>query len=331
MSPVDVLVAGHVCLDLIPASARPLRPEPGSLTAVGPLAMRVGGCVGNTGLALAALGVGVEALATIGEDALGDIVLADLAAGGVEVRGIRRSSVAATSYSVVLEAPGQDRAFLHHTGANDLFAADDLLAARAPVVHVGYPSLLPALIADEGRALGTVLADVRAGGSVTSLDLAVVDRASAAGAANWDAILATVLAGTDVVSPSWDDLCSAWGVAPEWSRDAVEQVAARLLDLGAAVVAVSSGERGTLLATAGAERLAAAGKLLARDAWAWADRLLWTVPEPVEEIVTTTGAGDASTAGLLAGIVRGLGPDECLALAGATARAVLTGGRAEQS
>lgn len=329
MGSVDVLVAGHVCLDLIPASDRPLHPRPGSLTAVGRLGMRVGGCVGNTGLALAGLGVGVEAIATIGEDALGDIVLADLTAGGLDVGGIRRTPTAATSYSVVLEAPGQDRAFLHHTGANDVFAARDVRSARAPIVHVGYPPLLPALLADGGRDLADALGEVRASGSVTSLDLAVVDRASAAGAADWNAILTIVLAETDVVSPSWDDLCSAWGVAPEWSRETVEGFAARLLDLGAAVVAITSGERGTLLATAGASRLAAAGALLAQDAEAWADRMLWAVPAPVEQLVTTTGAGDASTAGLLAGIVRRLGPEESLALAGAAARAVLTGARAE--
>ncbi len=327
MSGTDVLVAGHVCLDLIPESARPFRPEPGSLTAVGALAMRVGGCVGNTGLALARLGVGVDALATIGEDALGDIVLADLAAGGLGVCGIRRTPDAATSYSVVLEAPGQDRAFLHHTGANELFAAADLASVRAPVVHLGYPSLLPALIADGGTDLASELAAVRAKGSVVSLDLAVVDRASAAGSADWSSILRAVLAQTDVLSPSWDDLCSAWGVAPEWSRTAVEQFAGLLLGLGAAVVAITSGERGTLLATAGADRLSAAGALLADRADAWADRLLWAVPEPVAQIATTTGAGDASTAGLLAGIVRGRGPEESLALAGTTARAVLTGAR----
>jgi sugar/nucleoside kinase (ribokinase family) len=74
-----VVVAGHICLDLAPALESPPAVEPGRLVAVGPLALSPGGCVSNTGLALAALGVPSQLVADVGTDELGRVLIELLA------------------------------------------------------------------------------------------------------------------------------------------------------------------------------------------------------------------------------------------------------------
>src|SRR4051794_41921588 len=67
----DVVVAGHVCLDVIPALAEPVRLEPGRLVSAGPAALSTGGAVANVGLALHRLGGRVRLLGNGGDDVFG--------------------------------------------------------------------------------------------------------------------------------------------------------------------------------------------------------------------------------------------------------------------
>ena len=51
--PFDVVVAGHICLDIIPTIPHErIEFEPGRLLQVGPAVLSTGGAVSNTGLAL---------------------------------------------------------------------------------------------------------------------------------------------------------------------------------------------------------------------------------------------------------------------------------------
>jgi sugar/nucleoside kinase (ribokinase family) len=66
MSQPRVVVAGHLCLDILPG-LRPLTPEalrallqPGHLLEVGPAVFTAGGAVANTGLVLHRLGIPVS-------------------------------------------------------------------------------------------------------------------------------------------------------------------------------------------------------------------------------------------------------------------------------
>jgi len=67
-----VIVGGHLCLDLVPALSGPPVIQPGRLVQVGPLALSAGGCVGNTGLTLASLGVPVKLVGTSAQISLGE-------------------------------------------------------------------------------------------------------------------------------------------------------------------------------------------------------------------------------------------------------------------
>jgi sugar/nucleoside kinase (ribokinase family) len=88
------------------------------------------------------------------------------------------------------------------------------------------------------------------------------------------------------------------------------ELGGRLLDLGAAVVAIKLGDRGLYLRTSPeAGRLAAMGAGWGERASAWAGREL-LVPCFEVRVVGTTGAGDCAIAGLLAAIAKGLSPEE---------------------
>jgi sugar/nucleoside kinase (ribokinase family) len=160
------------------------------------------------------------------------------------------------------------------------------------------------------------------------VDLAVVDRNSAVGSLDWDSILSSIFLHTDIASPSFDDLTSAFGVDEPYSPELADRFADRLLAEGVAIVAISAGKHGLRLRTASTARLLAGGGILAPLAEIWADRSLTAPPLPVEHPVTTTGAGDASTAGLLFGLSQGATPEQAMALALACSAAVMSGARA---
>jgi sugar/nucleoside kinase (ribokinase family) len=100
------------------------------------------------------------------------------------------------------------------------------------------------------------------------------------------------------------------GITP----DLLSDVADELLALGARIVGLKLGDRGFYLRTAGRTALAGLGRAAPADPAAWADQELWAPCFQVE-VVGTTGAGDATIAGFLAGLLRGLAPAAALTAA----------------
>src|ERR1700679_1807507 len=115
------MVVGHICADLRPSLAGGERIVPGAMSEVGPLDIRPGGCVANTGGHLVSLGVPVCLFGDLGSDELGSSVLHTIRQIGADCRGIRQVGGQTTSYSLVFEPPGADRSFWHHVGANASF------------------------------------------------------------------------------------------------------------------------------------------------------------------------------------------------------------------
>lgn len=316
LGPVNrVEVMGHLCVDLTPR-ARSLPLRPGLLTEVGPLSVALGGSVANTGRALAALGHAVTIATRVGDDDLGRIAADQLTRTGLG-GSPTITPEATTSYSIVLEPEGTDRSFWHHVGANALFDGTEP-TLDADIVHLGYPSLLPRLIADDAAALGTLLRRVRASGAVSSVDLAVVDPSSTV---DWNSVLSGMMPLTDVVTPSADDLRSALRRPQATAAELVEL----LLGWGAGVVVVSDGAQGMTLGAAPVGRLTASGPALARLADEWAEARVHQPARALRRHVTTNGAGDAATAGFLSGILAGLSPAEAVKSAAGTAAAVIEG------
>ena len=212
----DAVVAGHICLDVIPdlsgLGAEPLSTllRPGQLVEVGNPALATGGPVSNTGLALHILGVKTQLMGKVGDDPLGHVVtqiVADQGAGLAD--GMVVDPEAATSYSIIISPPDIDRIFLHSPGANNTFGAADVrydVVAQARLFHFGYPPLMRRIYADNGAELIEIYRRVRALEVTTSLDMAVPDPATDAGRADWVAILEGVLPFVDVFLPSVEEI-----------------------------------------------------------------------------------------------------------------------------
>ncbi|MEI7832555.1 MAG: PfkB family carbohydrate kinase [bacterium] len=303
-----VVVAGHVCLDIFPDL--PVQPDhvwqlvPGMLRQVGPARLAPGGVVANTGLALHRLGLRPRLVGAVGRDLFGQAVLEAFQAHDsalTEYMLVRED--AATAYAVVLSPPGMDRMFLAHTGANDTFSPDDLTDAHlagARMLHVGYPPLLRRTYVDGGTALRDCFRRAKRLGLVTSLDMSLPDPASESGQVEWVAWLATVLPETDVFLPSLEELVfmldrPRWLAGGDLLNDGtVPRMAARLLDMGVGTIVVKLGAQGLYAQTA-----------------------VRAIHAPCFRVAVqgTTGAGDCTVAGFLAGIIHGYTLDECATLA----------------
>jgi sugar/nucleoside kinase (ribokinase family) len=324
-----VVVAGHICLDLTPALDSPPAVEPGRLIAVGPLALSPGGCVSNTGLGLAALGVPVQLVADVGSDELGRVLIELLAVSGADSGGIARLEGRVTSYSVVVDFPGRDRTFWHHVGANAAFDGSGVIerietAARAgqePILHLGYVTHLPALYADGGAALIRLVGAARSAGAMVSLDMAEIDPASDARAVDWERLLASTLPAVDVVKASTDDLAA---MMPGRAGTGSAEWANLLVELGAAVALVTAGADGLDLRTGPERRVAGADGALRTAPGDWSNRQL-RLPSLATEVLATTGAGDSVAAGFLAALAQGFGPAESVLLSAAAAAARIAG------
>lgn len=296
----DVQVAGHLCIDLVPGLLDSADVTPGRLIQTGPLDLRLGGCVGNTGPDLAGLGLRALLVTSLGDDVLAETVRVMVdAVPGADHR-LETVPGGTTSYSVVVEPPGTDRTFWHHVGAIAAFDGRGVDVTAAPLLHVGYLPLLPRLIDRSAAGLVRLFLDARSAAVTTSVDMCVTS--SGSGEVDWADLLTRVLPLCDVVSPSTDDMRSALGDPGLPAGEAARW----LIERGPAVVMVSDGPRGLVVRTAEASRFASCGasSLLAALPASWHDRRL-EIPVAPGPVVQTTAAGDAATAALLASLHAG--------------------------
>jgi len=326
----QVIVAGHICLDLLPAFEQDHQQKfsemfvPGRLIHVGESILSSGGAVSNTGIALQQLGISAQLMGKIGNDLFGKGVQ-DVLAPYHESLQLIIDPAASTSYSYVIAPPGIDRIFLHHPGANDTFCAEDLdfdLISNARLFHFGYPPLMRRMYCDDGIELSGIMKKVRERGVTTSLDLALPDPESAAGKADWRQILTRTLPFTDLFFPSIEEILfmldrpvfdsiteqvNTTGISfiDAYDLHHLKSLSDQILDMGCAIVVIKMGYKGLYMRTKSAERVAAVGKAAPEDISEWASREWFAPSYHVAKIASTAGAGDASIAGVLAGILSG--------------------------
>ena len=284
-----IVVAGHLCLDIIPALGTGASLEPGRLVEVGPATISTGGAVSNVGVSLHKLGAQVRLVGKIGNDPFGSLVRGVLGNYNLEENIVVGSEE--TSYTVVVSQVGQDRMFLHCPGSNDTFVADDVTEEHLDGVehfHFGYPSLMAKMSADGGKELVKLFERIHTKGIRTSLDMSYPDPNSSQGRVDWESLLASVLPFVDIFLPSDDELAF---MLPTCKRTP-EALARRCRELGASTIVIKRGELG----------------LYGLDAQ---DNECKQSCYPVQ-VVGTTGSGDATIAGILYGLTHGFSFDESL-------------------
>lgn len=335
----DAVVAGHICLDLIPDLSTSAQQEwetlfrPGHLLEVGPVTLCTGGPVSNTGLALHRLGISTRLMGKVGDDLMGRAILKIVSAHGAYLAdGMVVDETVDTSYTVIISPPGVDRFFLHCPAANDAFGAGDVrydTVDRAQLFHFGYPPLMRKMFENGGTELVVMFKRIKELGVTTSLDMAVPDPNSAAGYADWVSILRAVLPYVDVFLPSieetlymlhretFEELAQAApgeGLLSRITPALLSDVSQELLELGAKVIGLKLGDRGLYVRTADRPTIEGLGRACPPHPAAWADRELWSPCFQVN-VVGTTGAGDATIAGFLSGLLRGMSLEETLTAA----------------
>ncbi len=319
-----VVMAGHVCLDIIPEIHRDFALTPGHLIEIGPAVTATGGAISNTGVACHILGLPTVLMGKIGNDHFGHCVLDIFRRyGETLVDGMTIVPGETTSYTVVVNVPGSDRSFLHCPGANETFSAEDVAYDKlrdAALFHFGYPPLMRATIANDGESLEKMFRHVKDLGVTTSMDMVMPDPHGPSGQLNWEGILDRVLPLTDIFLPSADELLymidrDNFGQGDNLGADQVSDVGQRLIDAGVAIGGVKLGTRGLYVRTANADRIALMGPGRPDNIEDWCNRELWFPVYEIESFASAAGAGDTTIAGFFAAVLRGLDIEQAGAVA----------------
>ena len=338
-NPKTAVVAGHICLDVIPslehlpAGQFEQLFQPGHLISVGTAGFATGGPVSNTGLALHRLGIPTRLIAKVGNDPFGTMIrqlIRDIDPN--LLAGIHSDDSEPTSYSIIVSPPGSDRYILHCPGVNEAFRAADVhekIVRQADLFHFGYPPIMQQMYRHEGAELAAIFRNAKASGATTSLDMAFPDPLSEGGQADWHIILKRTLPYVDIFTPSLEEILfllyreqyeavcqDHTDVLNVLTPDMLSHIGTDLLSMGAKIILLKLGHQGVYLRTTDEDGLTDLGRALPQNGTAWASRELWSPCFQVN-VVGTTGSGDATIAGFLSAFLREMPPAETINAAAA--------------
>jgi sugar/nucleoside kinase (ribokinase family) len=267
---------------------------------MGPATEMSGGSVANTVAGFANLGGAAAYIGRVKDDQLGEIFGHDMRSLGVDVRLQPAIDGSPTARCHVLIDPDGQRTMQTYLGACTELSVSDVTPES-----VGQPAviLLEGYVWDiaEGPALATAAIGIAKGnGSKVALSLSdsfCVER-------HRDAFHDAVRSGVDIVVADEDEV--------------------------AALLQTSSHEE-TMAALAGYDNLFAMTRSEKGSVIIYGDEIITQPATPVDDIVDTTGAGDAYTAGFLYGWTAGLSLKESAELGTYCATRVIqqVGGRIE--
>jgi len=334
----SAVVAGHICLDIIPSLDNVAQGrffelfQPGLMLQIGPPVFSTGGAVSNTGLALYILGINTKLMGKVGDDMYGRAVLQILRKYHPQLAdGMVVDPHGTTSYTIIISPPGIDRMFLHHPGSNSTFNLEDIRfeeIQKAALFHFGYPPVMERIFSDDGKQLTQIFKRIKTEGVTTSLDLCLPDPASSGGQADWVKILTNTLPYVDIFLPSIEellftirrksylDLLQTAGsrflelITPELLHEISQDV----MDMGVKIVLLKLGERGAYLRTSNQASMVSLGRAAPDDTSRWINQELWSPCFKVN-VIGTTGSGDATIAGFLAALLRNMSPIDALSAA----------------
>ena len=297
-----IVLAGIVVLDVVHLIDR--WPAEETLSFIDRTEMAAGGPPHNAGAGLLKLGAPfpVTLLATAGDDAYGEIMLASARGYGLDTSQVKVIPGAVTSHTHVMSCQDTGRrTFFAQLGCNNLMTVEHLLppaGSTAKLYYLGSPGTARHL--DETDGWRTLLTAAKDRGMKTCLELCPAPAATLA------RLVPPCLPLTDVFVVNDYEAASITGldVAPagrlSWST--AEEACRRLLTMGV-------GELAGIHHPDGAVAVSRAGEVVKRP----------SVNVEQSEIAGSTGAGDAFYAGVLLGFHEDWPLDRCLDLGNAAA------------
>jgi sugar/nucleoside kinase (ribokinase family) len=281
----DVACLGLLIADVFGAPLAAL-PAEGELALIDQYLVTVGGCAANTAVDLVRLGRSARVLGKIGDDHFGDFVMKELRRRGVDPSFVSRSSAHPTSFTYIMNVRGQDRRYIHCSGANAHFTLADIDAKAldgARALHIGGFFALPSFDAEQ---LARLFRDARSRGLMTLLDVVIP-----AGTKPSLESLREVLALSDAFFPNHDE-----GRVLTGSENPLEQAEIFAAMNPACTIVITMGRAGAI-ARRGKQTLRA-------DAY--------KVPS-----IDESGGGDAFDAGFIVGQLAGWPLEDTLRFASA--------------
>jgi ribokinase len=300
----DVVVVGQLARDLVlvtddvpgPVQTRPVRLRREML----------GGKGANQAVALVQLGMRPILVAVAGDDGTGNDMLAQATRDGIDVSGVIRRANTRTALVVdIVDCSGRWR-YLEDLPPPTALTEEDVTAARDLFTGSRWASVQ---LQQPAKAALTAATLAREAGCLVVLDGAPADGAPADGGCR-----AELLAAATVLRADPREAATLAGTALDRPDDA-RRAAPALLRQGPSLVALAVGDAGNYFAWQG-------------EPWGSGELWLPLTPTPVVDV---TGAGDAFTAALIAGLDSDGGPDRAARLAVAAAGATVgyPGGRPE--
>ncbi|TFD47006.1 sugar kinase [Cryobacterium frigoriphilum] len=243
------------------------------------MALGIGGAESNVAIALARLGTPITWIGRVGDDSLGDLVLREIRAEGVQVIGIRDPEAPTGMMVKERRTHSETRVWYYRRGnAGSRLTADDIdpaLIQNASLLHL--TGITPALSASAAEATFEALRIAKAAGVTVSFDLNFRGKLWSREQARQ--VYRRILPDVDLVFAGDDEASIAVGEA-----DAPITLAHRLIDAGAGQSVVKLGEHGAVAVVDGVEYQRDAIRIRPTD---------------------TVGAGDGFVAGYLADYLLG--------------------------
>lgn len=291
MPTYDVSSIGFYVCDIL---GRPVTriPDGGRADYIQEIRMTVAGTAGATAADCAILGLKTLAVTTVGEDEMGDFMVAKLTRFGVDCAMVARDGSVQTSATILPVRPNGERPALHVPGTAATFRIpegrlDAALDAR--IVHVGGTGLLKSF---DGAPTVEALRRAKELGRITTFDLIQATPETFE-------LVRPCLPYIDYFVPSIEEASEMAGTADP------AEVARFFKGLGVKNAILTMGGEGVFVSPEAGED--------------------FRLPAHAIEVVDTTGCGDSFTAGVIVGLARGWDLRDCCRFASAVAARVAMG------
>ncbi len=282
-----------ICLGIatVDAIAKPIDtpPAPKELVIFETLQITTGGCALNCAIDLAKIGITPSLIVKLGTDMLGDFVIKEVQKYGINTEKCIQSSNTNTPFTFVAVNSEGERSFYHIMGTNATLTATEIdtnFISKHKFCYIGGVMVMSTL----DKELKNLLKDIKSHDTKTIIDTVYVNTDTQ----TWQETIYPFLPYTDFFVPSEPEAQAITG------KTDPKEIAKNLKSKGGKNIVVKLGQKGVYYLTEG-------------------NTSGYVPAYYVENVVDTTGAGDAWDAGFLAGLHLGYDIESACKLGNATA------------